>query len=584
MSAETLPPQRTSSWLSAELPRGVDLLLPLAVLLMIGAPALFTTKGFIDDWVNHLWLTWMQSREISATGHPSLFLNAEPLGVFYPNFAFYGGTLYALGGYLMVLTGAPVGVFVAMIMAAFATAYGGSYWVARQGGLTGVASHLPAIVVVTGAYYLSVAYGRGSWPELVATSMVPMVIACGLHIVRRGPNARSVLGLAVATVIWSGSHNITFEWGTIFLAAIAASLVVAWFSQLTALHGRRVGVVLGVMALAVMVNGWFLLPDLTYALHTQIAQYRAIDPAISGIFSPLSIVFDPFRARATDSTYLRAHFTELPVLVIVWLVVALLALWRARMGKEIRRMTVLLSLVFAGLLLLLVDESVWKHLPATLAVIQFTFRLETYIVMAIAGLVVVALMGMRTHHDARGMSGLSALLVGIVLFGLGLGVWQVWNSDAYYYPTSPHYLANRSSVLHYPHHTPPTWYETGQFRDVEDQVVPTDGEVRLDPALVKGESTTQTVTVPTGEGPLASNIAASADMVSVQGLRIAGRTAEGFLALERPLDGSRVVRLSVSRADTMPMELGPLVTLIGVLGLAGALITGFVLRRCGVVL
>ena len=112
-------------------------------------------------------------------------------------------------------------------------------------------------------------------------------------------------------------------------------------------------------------------------------------------------------------------------------------------------MTVFLSLVFAGLLLLLVDESVWKNLPATLAVIQFTFRLETYIVMAIAGLVVVALMGMRAHRDVRGMSSLSALLVGIVLFGLGLGVWQVWNSNAYYY--SPSYLSNRSLVLHYPH-------------------------------------------------------------------------------------------------------------------------------------
>ena len=65
--------------------------------------------GFSIDWVNHLWLTWMQSREIQAAGLPSLFLNVYPLGVFYPNFMFYGGTLYAIGGYLMVTTREPVG-------------------------------------------------------------------------------------------------------------------------------------------------------------------------------------------------------------------------------------------------------------------------------------------------------------------------------------------------------------------------------------------------------------------------------------------------------------------------------------------
>jgi hypothetical protein len=141
--------------MSVGLPRAVDLLIPLIVLLLLGAPAIFTHKGFIDDWVDHLWLTWLQSREIRATGHPSLFLNAEPLGVFYPHFAFYGGTLYALGGYLMVLTGMTSGAYVLIILLAFATAYGGSYWIARQAGLTGLATHLPGIVVVSGAYYLS---------------------------------------------------------------------------------------------------------------------------------------------------------------------------------------------------------------------------------------------------------------------------------------------------------------------------------------------------------------------------------------------------------------------------------------------
>jgi hypothetical protein len=555
-------------WLTAVLPRRVDLAIAFVVLLLLTAPALFTKDGFIDDWVNHLWLTWMESREIDATGHPSLFLNVEPLGVFYPNFAFYGGTLYGVGGYLMALTGAPVAVFVAMIVGAFAAAYGGTVWASRQAGVTGVASHLPAAIVVTGAYYLSLAYGRGSWPELMATSMIPLVIAAGLYIIRRGSSPRAILALALATTIWSGSHNITLVWGGIFIAATAVCIGLAWFGRITELHVRRSGLVLGVMVLGVMLNGWFLFPDLAYASHTAAAQFVGIEPTISAIFSHLSVVFNPFRERATNSTYLKSHFTELPDFALAWLVIAAGLLWRGGAGP-LRRVLVLAGLLLAVLMVLLVDEPVWQKLPSKLGIIQFTFRLETYIVMAIAGLAIVILRMMRDQVAGRRASVLGATLVCIVLFGLGLGVWQVWNSNAFYFPTSPHYLANRSSVLHYPHHTPPTWYEPGpvEFNDAGDQVVPTGGTVNLNPALIVGESTTQTVTIPPGEGPLASNIAASINLVAVRGLRVAGRTAEGFLALERPLDGSRTVRLTVSRANTTPMQLGPVVTLVGAIGL-----------------
>jgi hypothetical protein len=573
--------RRPGRWLTAPLPRRLDIAVAIFVLLLLTAPALFTRNGFIDDWVNHLWLTWMESREISATGHPSLFLNVEPLGVFYPNFAFYGGTLYGVGGYLMVLTGAPAAVFVAMIVGAFAVAYGGTVWIARQAGVTGLASHLPATIVVTGAYYLSLAYGRGSWPELMATSMIPLIIAAGLSIIRRGPRPAPILGLGLATTLWSGSHNITLVWGFIFIAATAVCLLLAWFAQLTSLHVRRGGMVLGVMVLGVMLNGWFLLPDLAYASHTAAAQFVGIEPAISAIFSRFSIVFDPFRERANHTTYLKSHFTELPVLVIVWLVVTVAVLWRRAWGGPLRRLVILLGLLTVVLIALLLDEQVWQKLPSTLSIIQFTFRLETYIVMAVAGLVIVVLRVMQGQVGGRRQSALGLALVGIATFGLALGVWQVWNSDAYFFPTSPHYLANRSSVLHYPHHTPPTWYEPGsvEFNDAGDQVVPTGGAIHLNGALIKGESTTQIVRIPPGEGPLASNIAASVNLVSVHGLRVAGRTGEGFLALERPLDGASTVRLTVSRADTMPMRLGPFVTLLGALGLLGALVASIVVPR-----
>jgi hypothetical protein len=572
----------TGRWgrgLTASLPRSVDLAIAIFVLLLLTAPALFTRDGFVDDWVNHMWLTWMESREVTATGHPSLFLNAEPLGVFYPNYAFYGGTLYGLGGYLMALTGAPVAVFVAMLVGAFAAAYGGTIWAARQAGVRGLASHLPAIVVVSSAYYLSLAYGRGSWPELVATSMIPLMVGSGLRIMLRGSSFGAILALACATTLWSGSHNISLVWGAIFLAGIFACLLLAWLALPSDRQLRRLGVALGAIVLGVMINGWFLWPDVAFAVHTEAAQIQAIDPAISGMFSRLSVVFDPLRERATRSTYLRSHFTEVPVLVILWLLGSAALLWRGAWSTRLRRLLILLGAMLGVLLLLLVDEPLWQKLPSKLSVIQFTFRLETYIAMAIAALVIVVLRAMRGRVDALAQRTLGPSLVCIVIFGLGLGVWQVWNSDAHYFPTSPHYLSNRSSVLHYPHHTPPTWYDPGQFRDASDQVVPTEGSVSLNPALIKGESTTQTVSIPPGEGPLASNIAASVNLVSIQGLRVAGRTSKGFLALDRPVNGSPLVSLTVRRADTLPMRFGPWLSLLGALGLIAALAASVWLPR-----
>ncbi len=566
-------------------PRSYDVLIPVLVVLLLSAPALFTSRGFVDDWVNHLWLTWRQSREIRATGIPTLFLNADPIGVFYPNFLFYGGTLYAVGGYLMVLTGSPVAVFVGILTAAFCAAYGGMLWISRQAGVVGVAAHIPSIIVVTGAYYLSLAYGRGSWPELIATSAIPVLVAAALRIVSSGPSPGPVIALGLATIFWSGSHNISLAWGSIFLGCLAAALLLAWAPRLTVQHLRRIAFVAGVLVSGIMLNGWFLLPDITYSMRTGVAHVPGIAIALSDPFSRLSIVFDPVRSRASSNPYLRSHFTELPVLVIAWAAIASALLWRATWRAELRRLLVLLVLLTGGLLVLLLDDNAWNHVPPALAHIQFTFRLQTYIVMAIAGVVTV-LLGKLAEEGTGRLShrGLSVSLALVTVFGLALGCWQVWNSNAGYYPNSPAFLKNRSLVLRYPSGTPPSWYVyalLGSFRDAGAPVVETQGQIHLDPDAITGDRTTQTVSIPAGVGPVGSNIAAPPQIVTVRGLTVAGRTSDGYLAFRRPSGGRRSVRLMVTQAHTPAMRLAPIVTLLGLLGLIGAVVASAITAHRG---
>lgn len=567
---------RVPAWLGDGLIAGV-------VVLLLAAPALFTSRGFVDDWVNHLWLTWLQSRQIRAAGFPSLFIHADPLGVFYPNFAFYGGTLYAVGGYLMVLTGAPVAVFVGMVTAAIAAAYLGALWAAREAGVRGLAAHLPALVVVTGAYYLSLAYGRGSWPELVATSAIPVMIAATIRIVRRGAAPWPVLALGVATVFWSGSHNLTLAWGTAFLVCLLGAVVIAWAPQLGVQHVRRLAAALGVVVLGVMVNGWFLLPDIRYASTTMLAQFPGIATGISDPFSRPWILFNPLRVRATSNPGTRSHFTELPVLVMAWVLVAGAVLWPIR-RRELRRALLLLALLVAGLLVLIMDDRAWHYVPSALNHEQFTFRLQTYAVIVIAGMVIVVQLALAAAATTGGWlgRGLRGTLVAIALFGLGLGCWQVWNSSGAFHPWSPAFLRNRAAVLRYPYQTPPTWYVYGYastFRPRVSHPVATDGAVHLDPALVSGDSITQTVSLPPGRRPVATNIAAASFMVSVRGLRVAGETSDGFVALDRPSDGSRAARVHVTEADTTSIRLGRWVTLLGLVGLLGAVVASAITSR-----
>lgn len=550
--------------------------LAAVTILLLTAPMLFTSNGFANDWVNHLWLMSTESAQIHRTGLPSLFLNTEQLGVLYPNFLFYGGTFYAAGGYLMALTHSPVTVYVAIMVAAFCAAYGGTLSLAWQAGVRGMRAHIPAIILISAAYYLSLAYGRASTPELIGTSAIPALFAAGIQIIRLGPSPVRLIVLALSAIFWSGSHNITFAWGAIFIALVTMCMLLAWLPELTRPTLLRIGFAGVVVALGIMVNGWFLLPDIRYSLFTSASQFQGIATSISDVFNRPGIVFSPLRIRASSNPLTRSHFTELPVLVMGWIVVTTLLTASRGLGSPRRRLGWLLALLTIGLLILLLDDSAWQLLPSSLTLIQFTFRLDTYIVMAVSGMVILLLSQLQEVGAKRAFAvPLTASLWLVALLGLGLGCWQVWNSDAYYVPSQQNFLKSRANVLRYRYSVPPTWYAlvySATFRDRTAPVVPTQGAIHLNPAQVTGSSTSQVVSIPPGAGAVASNIAAPTYVISVHGMKPVGRTANGFLALARPADGAARVRVSIGRSDSPAMRFAPYLTVAGLLGLLACLI------------
>ncbi len=627
-------------WASSRL---VDLLVGVAAVLVIAAPMLFTNSGFALDFTNHLWLSWAAGKALLETGHPSYFIQTFQTGVFDPYFAFYGGTLYTVtGGLGELLGGHPVLSFLAIATLAIVGAYGGTVWIGRQLGLSRWLSHVPALVVVTSAYYVSDLYGRGAWTEFVATSAIAPLLASALHLAR---SARwrfwPVLVFVISTVLFSGSHNITLLWGTTICAVVLAVLWLA-LGRPRKLPFRRLAMVAGLGAACALVNAWYLVPDVSYSkdvrAHLETAlgdegypSYRAfIKPVVA--FDPPQVLFNPLRSVPREST-VPALYVQIPDWFLIWAVAAgLLLLWRpvaammprgtsmpnARRGPpgsdprrqatagdlaaptvgtfapagltEARRTSLLrvwiaFAALIAALLLAIMVSSFWTVVPFPYTAIQFPFRLNAYVYYTVSALVLVSALALQLSSTDRRLGERARVLrAGLVVacaISIGLCVWQEWVPNTLY---SQSYL-QRGAALASVNNVPHSWYDPGSFNDTQAPVVAVNANRQLlfNPSIIHGDRVEGWVKLPPGEAPIQTNIAGGAYLVHTSGITQVGRNEAGFAVVRRSKNGSGPVHVVVETAHSAPVVLGwvlsVLASLVVLAVLAWTIWTGVRLRR-----
>src|SRR5680860_1677095 len=219
-------PARTSVAQSSR----VQWLIPVGVIFGLLIPLLFSDRTFSTDWGNHLWLIWAQGANLGQLGEPSYFLQSS-LGVFYPYYAFYGGSFYAVAGFVSWLFGAEAAALAAYAGALAAT-YLGWTWIARQLGIAGWQSQLPGCIAVTAPLAVTNLYGRGDIPEVVATGMIPLVAAAGLSIFReRRVRLSSAAVYVIGIVFLTGTHTLSLVWAAFFLAVVTALLVACYWHE-----------------------------------------------------------------------------------------------------------------------------------------------------------------------------------------------------------------------------------------------------------------------------------------------------------------------------------------------------------------
>ncbi len=544
--------------------------LPVFVVGVIALP-LFTDRTFGNDWPDHLWLVWQQGQAIAQLGHPSYYLQAEQ-GVFQPFFAFYGGTFYGFTGGISALLGQhPVVAYVAVIIAAFAGAYAGWTWLARQVGLRGWWAQLPGLLYVTSPYIITGPFARGDVPESVGTASIPLVAASALAVLRSERlRARDAALLIFSSAWFTACHNITALWGTTFLVATGLVLLFAVGRTHPALRVRRLALTVGLAATGAAVNAWYLFPTLAYAGHTAIASRIGI---AGGNFDTFEAIFNPLRnskelifAQRTSQGWLNDAGrlnVQMPTLAFIWALAVLGLAWHG-ISRQWRRFAAGMLLVVVALLALLLTNM--SIVPRPWQLIQFPYRAETYVTLGVCTLALAGIVSLPRIAIPRRRSIATAALVVILVVSFGQAIVQQWSQDSS--------LSSRQLVFQPKNSFPASWYSEFDYADVSLRGVPFAEFVQVPnvtvtggnresllPIQTNGERDTSVITFPSpGPRPLATNVYGGPEMVKVTGARVIGRSPTNELAIEVLAPKGQEARVTFSPAHPLPVVLGQAVT------------------------
>jgi hypothetical protein len=546
----------------------------------------FTGSTFGGDWPTHLWLIQMQARNIDALGHPSLFFQSG-LGGFEPWYAFYGGTLYSLVAAAAVLSGGhTLAAYILSFALVMAMALGGFTWIARQLGLRWWLALISGAVFVTSTYYITDVYARGAWAEAVATSAIPLLVAAALALLRAESwRPWPVLAFVLSVVIFSGSHNITLLYGTVFLALLSLTLAVA-VGRRALPPPRRILALGGLGLLAAGMNLWFLLPDVVYGGKTMIGHSFSKPPEVTGGI-PLGLLLDP--RRHSNIPGFPTFDLQLPTLALAWALATLAVCWRS-MASLWRRIAAAVALSGLPFLALLVFPVLWHAVPRVFWSIQFPYRLLSYVDYSVVALVTIAVVTLLKRNRTALTTFL--VIVGVLFAGFELreAAVQEWGG--------PSSLASRSEIFPGGSKVPSFWTRFVTYHQYQDNSLPTlsatineipgvtgyngEGENVLSVPAAKTVQSSYTVTfTPPKSGTLNTNVLTGPYLVGVKGAKIVGRSANQNMIIQVNKKPSGPTTVTFGTAGTWPILLGRWATYLCCI-LVLALLAGLaILRRSG---
>jgi hypothetical protein len=542
---------------------GVVALAVVGLLVMLTWPLFTESDRLKGDYQTDTWLIMHQADSLRQGVFPSYFLHSLG-GIFYPVFAFYGGTLFALTAAVSLVIGSAWTAQAIVYVLALAAAYGGWVWLARLAGLRSWQVHAPAILFVTAPYVITNVNVRQDLTESVATAVIPLLVASAVSVLRADRlRAGPVAALAASTIVLGGSHNLTLLWGLTILvpAVLVLAIVVPETRRLVTRRGLLR--VLAVFVPAMAVNAWYLLPDLAYYSHTLIVgRIDEWKDAVrnTGLAIEPKYLYSVSRTRAPDADFSLA----LPVLAIAWVALAAVVVVRTQWRHVWARVLATSSLVSIAVLIAMTHPHLISILPDQWQMIQFSFRLGIFVLYGICGGVIAALVLVnRSPHR-----WVSLLLLPIMAYSVIGAVGQVRDVPLLEAPS----LWTMDNL--YP-------FSTGDFADAREKTLNLSGEPKVYTRQdVHRDHLAATVKARPGE-VIYIDLMTSPQLIDVDGARVVGRWAAApwgaalqprwYLALRIDDDATPgKARITVREARTLPIVGGRIISLLGLLGLAAS--------------
>jgi hypothetical protein len=445
-------------------------------------------------------------------------------------------------------------------------------------GLRSWRSHVPAVLYVTAPYVMTNIYIRQDLTESAATASIPLLLASGLSVLRADRlRAGPVAALAVSTITLGGSHNLTLLWGTTILGLTAIALAAAVPQVRDMVTRRGLLRVLAIVVPAMAVNAWYLLPDLAYHSHTVIAHRVSEWRDLLGKPGPLveaKYLFSPGRSSPFPGSGLTV---ALPVLTIAWLAIAAVAA-RARWREPWARTLAVLALASAVVLVVMVHPGLITGLPDPWLMLQFSYRLESFVLFGISGATIAALV-LLDHTNNRWSAALLIPIAAFSTFGAARQMHGAPRAKADFAWTIDNFSA----------------FSMGDFADPTLTQRPPVGNTRLVRFLrsdVKHDHIDATIAAQPGD-VVYTDLMSLPQMVDVQGARVIGgwalpplqRNWQGRWSLVLQIDEDATpgkAHLVVREARTLPIVGGRIISILGLLGLttvAGVIARAGVLRR-----
>lgn len=457
-------------------------------------------------------------------------------------------------------------VYIASIGIAAAFAYGGMWWISRLLGLSRWVAHLPAFVVVTAAYYLTDAYARGAWPELIAISAVPMFIAGAVRLLSGPWRAWPMLLYLIATVFMTGSHNITLMWSAMLFAVVAVAIWIVLGSARPA--PRAILALVVVSAIGTGVNAWFLLYDLvhaseTYAWIQNLSFLKTYGPYF--YFDNIPNVLDPLRQTPSQSTTPGLTIAA-PIAAFIFGLILTWLSWPA--AKRAGRLLASVWLILLGVMALLVGLLVmpsqwWNTLGAPFIDIQFPYRLAGWLMIAIAIQLAISLRYARGLRGGRRQVaiGLGAALVVLTIVQASA---QLYSAERLNGETGFDLHAREYAFSGGPSTPPSTYYASRYYGDSSAPLVKNEkSRVVSLPAPEPGDTHFEiTFPLPPGHGPIQTNIAAGTYAVHVEGMKPVGRSETGTMVLEPEPPDAKTAHLVIDADAGAAATVGTVITFL----------------------